>query len=143
MLRFDSTLPVQQASDLAAVVLRSERLVDPALLLAIAYQESRWGQNANHVDSHDHGVFGVRVTGTLRPEYAGNEHVLEDLRTNTVEAVAALVFWRNFHETRCAGVDHAWWAHYRWGRIVGEGPDRVGAVYARLRRYYAATGEPL
>lgn len=143
MRNLDPALPETEALAIASMAVRAQHLLDPALLLAVAYQESRWGRNANHADAHDHGVYGVRVTNTLRNEYVGNEHVLEDLSTNTVEAVSSLVYWRNFHNGRCPGSDHAWWAHYRWGRVVGEGPDRVGEVYSRLKRHYAATGAPL
>lgn len=143
MARVDPELPKPEAQALAHAVVRAGRIVDPALLLAIAYQESRWGRNTRHADTHDHGVFGVRVTDTLRPEYVGLESALQDLETNMTEAVSALVFWRQFHATRCTPGEHAWWAHYRWGRIVGEDTDRVGTVYERLKRLYAATGAPL
>ncbi len=109
--------------------------VDPALILAVGYRESRWGTNTKH-KGQDHGLMGLVVNSHTRPEFIGHEEELLEVETAIWEGAKALVSWRSFHRKRCKGDSHFWWSHYQWGIRVGnnESGIRVRRVYWRLRR---------
>jgi hypothetical protein len=114
------------------------RRVDPLLVVAIAYRESRfrpWKTAAGN-----YGLMQLRVTPTLNDDFWGREQALLEPRTNVRRGVKWLALWRGYHERSC-GSDHHWWAHYQWGTRVrnpGSG-NRVNLIYQLLKERFHDT----
>ena len=134
-------LPALAPADAQEIATLAERYgrawkVPPALILAIAYRETRWGTRPDHPSSQDHGLMGLRVNKYVRPALLGREHELEDVDTAIWEGAHALWEWRRFHRKKCRDPSHPWWSHYQWGVRVGnsDSGERVRRVLWRLRK---------
>lgn len=111
--------------------------VDPYFVAAHAWHESNW-TNLDRNATNDYGVMQVHWQ-----RLSTNEHWLDGLttqdlmdpRTNIFAGVQELAHLRQF----CASLrhsDHYWWAHSKWGVVVGSRAydQAVFWQYLELRR---------
>lgn len=117
------------------IVKAQSRGVDPLLVTALIYRESRFRPKAR--SGRNYGLGQVRVSQTTNPRLIGREVVLYNPVVNIRYTLRMLTMWRAWHKGRC-GTDHPWFAHYQWGRRVRNlgSAKRVGAVYRKLVRRF-------
>lgn len=130
------------------VVVQSERReVDPLLVVAMMYSESRCKRRVRS-RTNDYGLMQLHVAPDTHASYQGREHLLFDPRRNIRLGVKVLALWRNYHFTRCRNPEaHHWWSHYQWGGRVRNPRSgaRVAEIYGTLRRRFSCrrSGEML
>jgi hypothetical protein len=92
--------------------------IKPKLVVSLIDVESKWSRLKKSV-TNDYGLMQVHVSKRGSETFYGRESELYDPRTNIREGVRILAMWKHYHETKCKG-DHPFWAHYKWGKKVGE-----------------------
>lgn len=132
-------LAAQVASYSAAVEREAARQrVDPLLVVALIYRESRFDAGAVSPGG-SHGLMQVRVTSTHQARWLGRERALRAPAVSVRVGVRILSMWRAYHRRRCGvRAGHPWWSHYQWGARVRSAASgrRVGATYQALVRRF-------
>lgn len=112
--------------------------VDPMLVVAIIQVESGWNARKRS-KTNDYGLMQVHVARRGSSNFWRREKELYDPRTNIREGTRLLAMWKRYHETWCKG-DHPHWAHYKWGKKVGEISHALKVL--KLRNFLARKFRP-
>lgn len=114
-------------------IARYARGLDPHLVVAVIYVESRFRKNAKS-RTNDYGLMQLHVSATTRPRYFGRERKLLDPRHNIRLGIRALRAWKRFHGRKCRSPHH-WLGHYQQGRRVHSAhyAEAVLAVYGWIK----------
>jgi len=116
------------------------RRIDPLLVVALIYRESRFHAGAVSRGGA-HGLMQVRVSRTHQARWLGKERALRVPAINVRVGVRILSMWRRYHLTRCStrarigGRIHPFWSHFQWGSRVRSAASglRVKATYDALK----------
>jgi hypothetical protein len=93
--------------------------IHPLLVTSIIEIESKW-KSRKHSTTNDFGLMQVHVARRGSARFLGREKELYDPRINIREGTRILAMWRDYHNRWCKDSSHPFWAHYKWGRKVGE-----------------------
>lgn len=110
--------------------------VDPILVAAVAFKESRFDPNVVS-RTNDYGLMQIHVGKRFNKKFIGREHVLFDPRRNIKLGTKLLRMWRTIHRRRCRH-NHHWLNHYNQGTRVSrkkwhrDYAKRVMKIYERL-----------
>ena len=110
-------LPSPAATSYANLIKRYGHGLDPLLVVAVIYRESR---GRKHAISHtnDYGLLQLHVSDTTNTRYRGSERLLLDPARNIRIGTRMLRAWKRYHDKHCKGLKHRWWGHYNQGGRV-------------------------
>jgi len=120
--------------------------IDPLLLAAVAFHESRFDPEATS-KSNDFGLMQIHVGETFHKEYEGQENLLFEPRRNVKIAAKLMKMWKRYHLLRCKSGHHHWLNHYNQGTKVSNKlwrrnyAKRVLKVYKKLLKIKVSLAE--
>lgn len=129
-------LSLNTATDYSKIINKHALGVDPALIVAVIYVESRFRRRAVS-GTDDYGLMQLHVSHRTHQMYRGREHLLFNASRNIRLGVRSLKMWRAYHRRRCKGKKHHWINHYNQGTRVWNRryERRVRKVMRRLKNY--------